>query len=118
MIHSRHSLHGFLGLALRHGTIGSSRIRRSANSQATADAWGLVVGCRVTPTQHADGLLHDRPYLHPLPDSRHRADVRSHLVHHVVRKMAVEHPVAYATGDKLDVARLRYAYQRRISSRP
>src|SRR5712691_2182197 len=38
--------------------------------------------------------------------------------HHVVRKMAVQHPVAGIACNKRDIARLRYAHDYRVSRSP
>ena len=50
--------------------------------------------------------------------ARHAADSRGHLVHVVVRQVAVQHPVAGIVGDELDIARLRNADEHSVARPP
>src|SRR5205085_234412 len=63
-------------------------------------------------------LVHADPGRHTGANARHGAYIGGHLVHHVMRQMAVEHPRAWVVCDEFDVACLCYSDQDRVAGNP
>src|SRR5215510_16452908 len=63
-------------------------------TQAAPEARREVSGQSVTISDNAKAFLHAFAGLRPVPGYRHRPDHRDHLVHHVMRQVTVQHPVA------------------------
>ena len=89
------------------------------NAHTAAQAGAVVIAHRRArrALQHAHAGVHVHA-CRLTGAARHAADVGGHLVHHVVRQMAVQHPVARIVRDELDVARLRHADQHRVARPP
>src|SRR5215813_11799914 len=79
-------------------------------AEAAPETRREVSGQRVTIPDDTHALLHSLAGLRAKSRCRHGADHRDHLVHHVVRQVAVQHPVARVDGVEFDVARLRHAH--------
>ena len=62
--------------------------------------------------------FHRLSSLNPCAAANQRAHHGSHLVHHVVREVAVQHPVARILRFKLDVPALRNADKHGVLRRP
>ena len=118
VIHSGHTGHRLLRFGLGQGAVGPRHIACRADAEAAPQARSFVLGRRAAFSQHAHGFLHAPPRPYALTESRHRADVRSHLVHHVMGKMAVEHPIADSIGYEFDIPSLSDTNKRCIASGP
>ena len=68
--------------------------------------------------EHSHAFLHAHAGVHALPDVRHRADHGGHVVHHVVRQVAVHEPVARIDSLELDIAGLGDTNQHRVRRSP
>ena len=118
MIHSRHRRHRLVGLTLRQRTVSPWHVRSGSNAKTAAKAGSLVLRRGVTIPQDSHAFRHACSALYALPEAGHRTYIGRHLVHHVVGKVTMEHPVAEAVGDEFDVACLCYPHQRRVASGP
>ena len=80
-----------------------------AHAEATAESRPKFLGQRVAFAQHSHAVRHAAARVQTASTVHDRTDHRGHLIHHVVRQVAVQHPVADILGLKLDIARLGHA---------
>src|ERR1700728_3065015 len=85
------------------GGVCGGLLSRGTDAHSAALTWTILLRGCASAARHSHALLHALAGRHRCA-ARHGADAGGHLVHHVVREMAMKHPVARIVGDKLHIA--------------
>src|SRR5688572_10704669 len=108
-----------LGRRLRRNRqIGDPFLKGAANPKRPAKAGTIMLGECMTFPDHPHSLLHRHAGMHTRAAVSHWSYHRGHLVHHVMRQMAVEHPVTKKFSLEFKVSGLRDPDDNRILGSP
>ena len=90
---------------------------RRTDTHSASQAWTVFLRRSASLPQHPHAALHVETRGDSISPC-HRTDIGRHLVHHVVRKMTVQHPISGVVGNELHIARLRHSYEYGVSRTP
>src|SRR5215469_2202339 len=120
-LHALHSRHVRRCAFLPHWTIACRPITGRTHTHAATQAGTVIIATGNTrlSREHAHTVFHaDSCWHSPTLRSCDQSDIRRHLVHHVMRQVAMQHPVPRIVGLKLNVSGLRHSHEHGVARIP